>query len=162
GLGGAAGGLSVPRGGSVPADRVRGGAGAGGGGGSDSGGDARARRSARGAADAAARPAVAGALPAAPPGSGPRAGGGRLCGWGLGLRNLLAPLVVRRVLSDRRRRARAFRFASQLAIRYRRSPAVGEELSGADARFRKGPAAGCRAPDAPLLRLADGAPASVF
>jgi 2-polyprenyl-6-methoxyphenol hydroxylase-like FAD-dependent oxidoreductase len=66
-------------------------------------------------------------------------------GW---LRTKLAPVVVPHLLSTRR--SNLFLFASQLGIRYRRSPAVAEHLEHADARFREGPRAGDRAPGAPL------------
>src|SRR5918993_2167972 len=70
------------------------------------------------------------------------------------LRNFLIPRVLPLVIGERSRRARAFRFVSQLGIKYPDSPIVGEELGGADRAFRRGPAAGHRAPDGPL-RLAD-------
>lgn len=64
------------------------------------------------------------------------------------LRTKLAPIVVPRLLGTRS--SRLFLFASQLGIRYRKSPAVAEDLEHADARFREGPRAGDRAPGAPL------------
>ena len=76
------------------------------------------------------------------------------------LRNLVAPRLAPRVLAERSRRARVFRFVSQLGIRYRGSPIVGEDRS-ARAHFSGGPAPGERAPDAPIL-LADGASATLF
>ena len=79
------------------------------------------------------------------------------------LRNILLPLVLPRVMSRRSLRARAFRFVSQLGIKYPDSPIVGEELSGADQAFRRGPAAGHRAPDGPLRMLGgDGGSVSLF
>src|SRR5215208_5062050 len=48
------------------------------------------------------------------------------------LRNFLMPRVLPRVMGKRSLRARAFRFVSQLGIRYPDSPIVGEELDGAD------------------------------
>ncbi|MCA9706327.1 MAG: FAD-dependent monooxygenase [Myxococcales bacterium] len=64
------------------------------------------------------------------------------------LRNAVAPLVVPRMLDSRG--SRVFRFASQLGIRYRHSPVVAEPEGPADARFRRGPRAGDRAPGAAL------------
>src|SRR5215213_6333796 len=55
------------------------------------------------------------------------------------LRNFLMPRVLPRVMGKRSLRARAFRFVSQLGIRYPDSPIVGEELDGADRAFRRGP-----------------------
>src|SRR5918997_2853044 len=72
----------------------------------------------------------------------------------IALRNFLIPRVLPRVMGKRSRRARAFRFVSQLGIKYPESPIVDEDLAGADRAFRRGPAAGHRAPDGPL-RLAD-------
>ena len=56
-------------------------------------------------------------------------------------------------------RERAFRFLSQLEIAYPASPAVGEPRARA-ARFRGGPGAGHRAPDAPVAR--GGSVSSLF
>ncbi len=64
------------------------------------------------------------------------------------LRNWLAPIVLPRVFDARG--SRIFAFASQIGIRYRRSPAVAEVDDGADARFSRGARAGDRAPGAPL------------
>ncbi len=78
------------------------------------------------------------------------------------LRNFLLPLILPRVMGKRSLRARAFRFVSQLGIKYPGSSIVGEELHGADRTFRSGPAAGHRAPDAPLRLVGDGRPVSLF
>lgn len=59
------------------------------------------------------------------------------------LRNFLAPLVLPRMLDARG--SRIFRFASQLGIRYRRSPAVAEARTDG-ARFTGNLRAGDRAP----------------
>ena len=68
-----------------------------------------------------------------------------------GVRNLLISTLVPRLASSPGGRARLFRFASQLGIRYAESPAVAEDLSAASAEFRRGPAKGARAPDGPLM-----------
>lgn len=78
------------------------------------------------------------------------------------IRDLLIPQVVPRLLGTRSRRARAFRFVSQLGIKYPDSPIVGEKLDRADQAFRHGPAAGHRAPDCPLRLAADGTQTSLF
>jgi len=78
------------------------------------------------------------------------------------LRNILLPRVLPRVMGRRSLRARAFRFISQLGIKYPGSPIVGEELQGADRTFRSGPAAGHRAPDAPLRLIGESRPTSLF
>ena len=78
------------------------------------------------------------------------------------LRNFLMPRVLPRVMGRRSLRARAFRFVSQLGIKYPDSPIVAEELDGADRAFRRGPAAGQRAPDGPLLLAGDGRQISLF
>jgi 2-polyprenyl-6-methoxyphenol hydroxylase-like FAD-dependent oxidoreductase len=78
------------------------------------------------------------------------------------LRNFLMPRVLPRVMGKRSLRARAFRFVSQLGIKYPDSPIVGEELDGADRAFRRGPAAGHRAPDGPLLLAGGGRQVSLF
>jgi 2-polyprenyl-6-methoxyphenol hydroxylase-like FAD-dependent oxidoreductase len=78
------------------------------------------------------------------------------------LRNFLMPRVLPRVMGRRSFRARAFRFVSQLGIKYPDSPIVGEELDGADRAFRRGPGAGHRAPDGPLLLAGDGRQISLF
>src|ERR687893_434353 len=78
------------------------------------------------------------------------------------LRNFLMPRVLPRVMGRRSLRARAFRFVSQLGIKYPDSPIVGEELDGADRVFRRGPAAGHRAPDGPLRLDGNDRPSSLF
>lgn len=67
----------------------------------------------------------------------------------------VVPRVLPRIVASRRLRAAAFRFVSELAIRYRRSPAVAEGRP----RLRGGPRAGDRLPDLPVSR--DGAPTSL-
>lgn len=74
------------------------------------------------------------------------------------LRNFLVPIVAPRVMESRQRRARAFRFASQLAVRYSHSPIVEEQTAGSDALFREGPHPGSRVPDGWLKDPADGEP----
>lgn len=69
------------------------------------------------------------------------------------LRRVVVRRVVAPALSSPRVRAFAFHFVSQLGIRYRKSPAVTE----GEPRLSKGPRAGDRMPDAPVLR--DGQPA---
>lgn len=63
-----------------------------------------------------------------------------------GIRTILLPRVAPRLLATPARRRFAFRFVSQLGIRYRRSPIVREHAAG----FAGGPRAGDRAPDGPL------------
>ncbi len=63
-------------------------------------------------------------------------------------RRVLVRHVVARVLSHPRSRALAFRFVSQLGIRYRTSPAVME----GEPRLHRGPKAGDRLPDARVWR----------
>jgi hypothetical protein len=77
----------------------------------------------------------------------------RMFRWGasrnrlvIALRNLFVPPIASFVVGDRARRARAFRFVSQLAIEYGDSPIVREE-----GRWPGGPAAGHRAPPLPEL-----------
>jgi 2-polyprenyl-6-methoxyphenol hydroxylase-like FAD-dependent oxidoreductase len=65
----------------------------------------------------------------------------------LGLRNFIAPRVAPFLLRTPARRARAFRFISQLGIEYGESSIVGETGS-----WRGGPAAGHRAPPLDGLR----------
>jgi hypothetical protein len=65
-------------------------------------------------------------------------------------------------MRNRSRRARAFRFVSQLGIKYPDSPIVNEESRGADRPFRGGPAAGYRAPDGPLRLAGGGREVSLF
>ncbi|MEM9454054.1 MAG: FAD-dependent monooxygenase [Myxococcota bacterium] len=64
------------------------------------------------------------------------------------LRNWLTPILLPRVFDARG--SRIFAFASQIGIRYRRSPVVAEVSDGTDARFSRGARAGDRAPGAPL------------
>lgn len=78
------------------------------------------------------------------------------------LRNFLLPWVLPRVMGKRSLRARAFRFVSQLGIKYPGSSIVGEELQGTDRAFRSGPAAGHRAPDAPLGLVGESRLTSLF
>ena len=66
-----------------------------------------------------------------------------LASW---LRRTVAASVIPGVLTSTRLRAFAFRFISELGIRYRRSPAV----TDAEPRLRAGPRAGDRFPDACL------------
>ena len=80
----------------------------------------------------------------------------------IAVRNVLVPLVLPRIFDKRSRRARAFRFVSQLGIKYPDSPIVDEELRGADRAFRRGPAAGYRAPDGPLRLVGDNHSVSLF
>jgi hypothetical protein len=70
---------------------------------------------------------------------------GPLAGW---LRRAVVARVLPRILRSRRIRAFAFRFVSELGIRYRRSRAVTE----GSPRLRSGPRAGDRLPDARVLR----------
>lgn len=65
--------------------------------------------------------------------------------WFNTIRNWLAPHVVPRV-AELGGPARVFNFVSQLGIRYRSSPMVAEDLTGADGAFKAGPRAGDRAP----------------
>jgi hypothetical protein len=69
--------------------------------------------------------------------------GGKLAGW---VRRVAIPRVLPRVIASPRLRPAAFRFVSELGIRYRRSPAV---VEGAP-RLRNGPRAGDRLPDTRL------------
>ena len=66
-----------------------------------------------------------------------------LAGWA---RRVVLPTVLPRVVGSRRLRAVAFRFVSELGIRYRRSPAVTE----GEPRLHGGSRAGDRLPDARL------------
>ena len=59
-------------------------------------------------------------------------------------RRAVIPAILPPVLGSTRVRANAFRFISELGIRYRRSPAVTE----GEPRLRRGPRAGDRLPDA--------------
>ncbi|MGQ0639773.1 MAG: FAD-dependent monooxygenase [Gemmatimonadaceae bacterium] len=63
------------------------------------------------------------------------------------LRRTVPSRVIPLVLGSRRLRTAAFRFVSELDIRYRRSPAAQEGRP----RIRGGPRAGDRLPDAPLV-----------
>jgi 2-polyprenyl-6-methoxyphenol hydroxylase-like FAD-dependent oxidoreductase len=67
-----------------------------------------------------------------------------------GVRNLLVSSLLPRLTASPSGRARLFRFASQLAIRYTESPIVAEDLSAASAEFRRAPGRGARAPDGPV------------
>jgi 2-polyprenyl-6-methoxyphenol hydroxylase-like FAD-dependent oxidoreductase len=78
------------------------------------------------------------------------------------LRNLLIPRLAPWVFQDRARRARAFRFLSQLAIHYRKSPIVAEAEAPGNAAWKRGPRAGERAGDAPLLLATDRSATSLF
>jgi 2-polyprenyl-6-methoxyphenol hydroxylase-like FAD-dependent oxidoreductase len=66
---------------------------------------------------------------------------GRAASWA---REVVAPLVLPRVLASTWLRSKAFRFVSELAIAYPQSPVV---LEG-EPRLRRGPRAGQRLPDA--------------
>lgn len=68
---------------------------------------------------------------------------GRVATWA---REVVVPRVIPRVLGSGWLRATAFRFVSELGIRYRRSAAVAE----GEPRLRAGPRAGDRLPDARL------------
>jgi 2-polyprenyl-6-methoxyphenol hydroxylase-like FAD-dependent oxidoreductase len=72
------------------------------------------------------------------------------------VRKLVLPRVVPWIVSSPRRRARAFRFASQLGITYRKSASVAAEPSDRGERLPGGPGCGSRAPDA-LVEGVDGA-----
>lgn len=77
---------------------------------------------------------------------------GRAATWA---REVVVPRVVPRLLGSSRVRTAAFRFVSELDIRYRRSPAVAE----GEPRLRGGPRAGDRLPDARLTL--DGRPVAL-
>ena len=70
---------------------------------------------------------------------------GRAATWA---REVVIPHVFPHVFASARLRAAAFRFVSELGIRYRRSPAIRE----AEPRLGRGPRAGDRLPDASLTR----------
>jgi hypothetical protein len=70
---------------------------------------------------------------------------GGMAAW---VRRVIAPLVLPAVLESQRLRASAFRFVSQLGIRYRESPAVTEGTPPLGA----GPRAGDRLPDVEFRR----------
>lgn len=74
-------------------------------------------------------------------------------------RNFAAPRIIPRVLARPERRAWAFRFISQLGIRYRDSAAVYDARQSDEGRAP--PCAGDRAPDAPGDDAA-GAPSTLF
>lgn len=63
-------------------------------------------------------------------------------------RDVVVARIIPRVLGSQRLRRAAFRFISELGIRYRRSPAVVEGRP----RLREGPRAGDRLPDRHVLR----------
>ena len=73
------------------------------------------------------------------------------------VRNVMLPRVAPWLLHAKSRRARLFRFLSQLAIKYRESSVVGEDQEGAGYAFVHLLGPGHRAPDAPYW---DGARAS--
>jgi 2-polyprenyl-6-methoxyphenol hydroxylase-like FAD-dependent oxidoreductase len=77
-------------------------------------------------------------------------------------RNFLMPRVLPWFMGDRSRRARAFRFISELGIKYPDSPIVGEGTSEAGKAFRRGPAAGYRAPDGPLRPVGEESDVTLF
>jgi 2-polyprenyl-6-methoxyphenol hydroxylase-like FAD-dependent oxidoreductase len=62
------------------------------------------------------------------------------------VRAVFVGMILPRVMSSPKRRARAFRIISQLGIRYRSSPIVEE----GEPRLKDGPRAGDRFPDAPV------------
>ena len=74
----------------------------------------------------------------------------------------LLPRIAPMLLGQSALRDRAFRFLSQLDIAYPRSPVVHEEPGAGEARFHGGPAAGHRAPDAPLARSGRAQCATLF
>jgi 2-polyprenyl-6-methoxyphenol hydroxylase-like FAD-dependent oxidoreductase len=74
--------------------------------------------------------------------------GGRVATWA---REVVVARVIPRVLGSPRLRAAAFRFVSELGIRYRKSPAVSE----GEPRIQSGPLAGDRLPDEYLQRSGD-------
>jgi 2-polyprenyl-6-methoxyphenol hydroxylase-like FAD-dependent oxidoreductase len=77
-------------------------------------------------------------------------------------RNFLLPRIAPWILSTSDRRARVFRFISQLRISYPDSPIVEQDTGSSDADFRRGPRAGARAPDAPVTLASDGSETSLF
>jgi 2-polyprenyl-6-methoxyphenol hydroxylase-like FAD-dependent oxidoreductase len=77
---------------------------------------------------------------------------GAFAAW---LRRTIGARLVPWILGAGRIRSSAFRFVSELAIHYRKSPAVAEGIP----RLRRGPRAGDRLPDADVLR--DGAPTTL-
>jgi 2-polyprenyl-6-methoxyphenol hydroxylase-like FAD-dependent oxidoreductase len=77
-------------------------------------------------------------------------------------RNFLAPRILPWFMGERSRRARTFRFISELGIKYPDSPIVGDELNGGDKAFRRGPGAGHRAPDGPLRPVGEERDATLF
>jgi 2-polyprenyl-6-methoxyphenol hydroxylase-like FAD-dependent oxidoreductase len=78
--------------------------------------------------------------------------GGRLATWA---RAVVVPRLLPALLGSSRLRTTAFRFVSELAIHYRRSPAVCE----GEPRLRRGPRAGDRLPDHELVL--DGQPVTL-
>jgi hypothetical protein len=66
------------------------------------------------------------------------------------VREFVAPRLVPLAFESRPLRRRIVRFMSQLDIRYHASPFVRASLDGSDDAFRRGPRAGCRAPDVPV------------
>ncbi len=74
---------------------------------------------------------------------------GGVASW---FRRTIAPSLLPRLVNSPRLRALAFRFVSELGIRYRNSPAVME----GSPRLRRGPKAGDRLPDAHVTK--DGRP----
>lgn len=77
---------------------------------------------------------------------------GTLSAW---VRRTIVPQILPRVVAAKRLRNVAFRFVSELDIRYRSSPIVCE----GEPRLSGGPRAGDRLPDAPLVR--DGTASSL-
>jgi 2-polyprenyl-6-methoxyphenol hydroxylase-like FAD-dependent oxidoreductase len=77
-------------------------------------------------------------------------------------RNFLMPRVLPWFMGDRSRRARAFRFISELGIKYPDSPIVDENTDGSSKAFRRGPAAGYRAPDGPLRPVGEESDVTLF
>ena len=77
-------------------------------------------------------------------------------------RNFLAPRILPWFMGERSRRARAFRFISELGIKYPASPIVGEELDGGGKAFRRGPGTGHRAPDGPLRPVGEERDVTLF
>ncbi len=77
-------------------------------------------------------------------------------GWVVALRKVLAPAVAATLTRIAPLRNRAFRFVSQLGIRYEPGRFLAEETSeGASSRWRDGPGPGRRAPDAATGRHRD-------
>ena len=72
-------------------------------------------------------------------------------GWLAGLRDTLIPVLGATVARSGTARARAFHFVSELGIRYHEGGAVAPDAAG----WSVGPAAGHRAPDAPISHRSD-------